>query len=146
MRRVVPAIVALLSLSLSIGAQADHVMVLVASRDSSFDSLSILQIRKTYLGFDVIENNKPVIAAINRSSEREWRLFLQNVIGMSERSYDRRLLTLTLQVGRSRPAEFDELDALLDFVAENPNHIAFVWEEDLEGRDDLEVVRILWHH
>jgi hypothetical protein len=145
MRASLLATLALLVLSVPVGARADHSMVLVTSRNSSFSSLSSLEIRKAYLGFDVVKNGKPVFAVSNRSNERAGSIFLQNVIGMSERSYDRRLLTLTLQSGRSRPVEFDDLDTLLDYVESHPNFITFVWEEDLEGRENLQLIRVLWH-
>lgn len=140
------AVVAVLGLAPPTPSLADHTIVLVTSGDSSFSNLSIQEIRKLYLGFSVAKSGHPIHAVTNRSDERLWDVFLQNVIGMSDRSYSRRLLTLTLQSGRRRPAVFDDLEQLLSYVESNPNSIAFVWLEDAEEHEKLRTVRILWQH
>jgi hypothetical protein len=125
---------------------ADHSMVLVTSSDSPVDSVSPLDIRKLYLGFVVRDRQgNPIRPMTNASDSRLWEIFLQDVMGMSARSYDRRLLTLTLQSGRPRPDVYGSLQSILDSVEQDDNAVAIVWEEDIAKRPGLKVIRVLWH-
>jgi len=126
---------------------ADHKLVLVTREDSPLSNISALDLRKLYLGFVVYSDTGRQIHPIsNHSDARAWEIFLQDVVGMSARTYDRRLLTLTLQTGRHRPQVFNELEYVLDAIAANPLAIAFVWQEDLQHRENIKVIRVLWQH
>ncbi len=125
---------------------ADHSLVLVASADSRLTTMTSLDIRKCYLGFVVRDSKGDQVHPITNGSESHlWEIFLQDVMGMSSRSYSRRLLTLTLQSGRRRPEVFDNLDALLAHLENNANAVSFVWEEDIAGRSDFKILKVLWH-
>ena len=132
-------------LTAPISARADHSLVLIAHIDSPLDDLSSLSIRKLYLGFTVVNDEGDIVHAIVNSSDSSvWEIFLQDVMGMSARSYDRRLLTLTLQSGRSRPEVVNTAEETLDKIDEDKNAVAFVWSEDIEGRNNIKVLRVLW--
>lgn len=104
-----------------------------------------MDIRKVYLGFSVRNPEGQTIRAItNRSSERLWEIFLQDVMGMSARSYDRRLLSLTLQSGRVQPLVLEDLDELIFSIRNDENAIAFAWEEEVMDEPDIKIMRILW--
>lgn len=124
---------------------AQEALVLIAHKDSTLESLESLDIRKLYLGFLVRdEQNQPIHAFLNGSDARLWNVFLQGVMGMSDKSYERRLLTLTLQSGRVRPHVENDPEQLLQTIETLPNSVAFVWRRDLEGHDNLKVLRVLW--
>jgi hypothetical protein len=128
-------------------ARADHVLVLIANADSPIDTVSSMELRKLYLGFPVEDDGgRPIRAITNKSSARSWEIFLQDVMGMSARSYERRLLTLTLQSGRNRPAVYNGLDELLERVESDEQAIAFVWVEDISNRENIKVLRVLWRN
>jgi hypothetical protein len=125
--------------------RAEEALVLIAHKDYALESLGSLDIRKLYLGFVIRdEQNQPIRAFSNGSDARLWNVFLQSVMGMSDKSYERRLLTLTLQSGRVRPHVVTDVQQLLQTVKSEPNAVAFVWQRDLEGHDDLKVLRVLW--
>lgn len=124
---------------------ADHMMVLIVNADSPIDTVSSIELRKLYLGFYVEDDSgRPIRAIANKSNVQLWEIFLQDVMGMSARSYERRLLTLTLQSGRNRPAVHNRLDELLDRVESDEQTIAFVWVEDISDRENIKVLRVLW--
>ena len=145
MRRLVLTFFAL-SIGLAIEqVRAEDSVVLVTSADSSIRDVSSIEVRKLFLGFTVnTGNGKPIHAVTNLSDERLWQVFLQGVMGMSERSYDRRLLTLTLQSGRPRPAVVQDVDAALLAIITDGNAITFAWSYDVDDRDDIRVLRVLW--
>jgi hypothetical protein len=126
-------------------AYADQALVLITSADSPLQSVSSIDLRKLYLGFIVnTETGHQIRPVTNDSDSRAKEVFLQSVVGMSARSYDRRLLTLTLRTGRHRPEVFRETAALLDRIADDAYSIAFVWNEDVAGREDIRILRVLW--
>ncbi|MDH5620446.1 MAG: hypothetical protein OEY74_00045 [Gammaproteobacteria bacterium] len=128
-------------------ARAEHSLVLIASKDSSLQDVNAIDLRKLYLGFTVVKGDgRPIRAISNFSSPDTWEIFLQDVMGMSERSYNRRLLTLTLQSGRARPTVHKNLAQLLDHLKSDHDAISFAWSTDIEDRDDIKVLRVLWHH
>jgi hypothetical protein len=125
--------------------RAEESLVLIAHKDSDLQNLGSVDIRKLYLGFIVRnEEEQPIRAVANGSDAHLWNVFLQGVMGMSDRSYERRLLTLTLQSGRVRPRVITDLTQLLQTIETEPNAVAFVWQRDLEGHDNLKVLRVLW--
>jgi hypothetical protein len=127
-------------------ARADHSMVLISNADSPIVSISPLDLRKLYLGFVVTAGDKTQVKPIlYASDELLQEIFLQNVMGMSARSYDRRLLTLTLQSGRPRPQVFEDLESVLQRIDSDPQTIVFVWEEDIENLPNIKILRVLWH-
>ncbi|MGB5719088.1 MAG: hypothetical protein WBM34_00215 [Woeseiaceae bacterium] len=141
------AIIALIlgSLAAPASLHADHSMVLIVNAESSIDHIKPVDLRKVYLGFTVTKDGGRVIRAVtNRSNTRLWEIFLQDVMGMSERSYDRRLLSLTLQSGRLRPAVFYDLDQVIDILKSDKDTLAFAWQEDVKDNEDIRIVRVLW--
>jgi hypothetical protein len=98
-----------------------------------------------YLGFvvttDTGQNIRPLI---NASDPQAVEIFLQDVMGMSRRSYNRRLLALTLQTGRPRPDVHSDLDSVLEKIGNDRLAIAFAWQDDIQDLDTVKVLRILW--
>ena len=138
-------VLALVLLVVPPAARADHALVLIASADSPLKTVSSLDLRKLYLGFVVnSETGQQIHAITNNSDSRVKEIFLQNVVVMSARSYDRRLLTLTLQTGRHRPEIYTDPCDVLNRVASNSLTISFVWKEDADSRDDIKILRVLW--
>lgn len=122
----------------------DHAVVLVTSSDGGIQELSALDIRKAYLGVNVIVNNRSVRAIRLLSDERLNQIFMQSVIAMSERSYERRLLSLTLRFGRPRPEQVDSPEQLRQVLNGSANSIGYMWREDAEREPGLRIVRVLW--
>lgn len=146
MKRAPKHVLVLLACVLSWGyAAADHAVVLVTRADSPIESIDILDVRKIYLGFSVrTANNLPIRAATNSSGRTIYEIFLQDVIAMSGRTYERRLLTLTLQSGRPRPAVYRNHGELIDALYEDETLVSFMWQEEAEEDSNLKILRALW--
>jgi hypothetical protein len=145
-RSLLHALLVLALLGAPPSVRADHSLVLIASANSPVNEISPLDLRKVYLGFSVEAGNEMEVRALsNTSDEALQEFFLQHVMGMSARSYNRRLLTLTLQSGRPRPEVYDNIDELLDRIDRDVLSITFAWEEDIADRDDVKILRVLWH-
>ena len=125
-------------------ALARHQVVLVASADSPVHELSSLQVRKIFLGFNVKYDGKFIKGLRNTADSDLNKIFLQNVVAMSEKAYARRQLSLTLRQGIPRVSEYTDIEKLLKVLSKNPYGISYMWDEDAVDNPDLKVIRVLW--
>ena len=123
---------------------ADVAVVLVTYKDSPIQSISSLDIRKVYLGISVTIDCSTIRALRRRDDERLNQIFLQTVLAMSERSYERRLVSLMLKFGTPRPAEVDGSDELLEALVTIPSSITYMWKSDAEADSRARIIGVLW--
>jgi hypothetical protein len=64
---------------------------------------------------------------------------------MTDMTYDRRLLRLALQGGRSLPPVFVDKVSLINAVAADPTAVSFAWAKDVQHDKRIKVLRVLWH-
>jgi hypothetical protein len=133
------------ALTLAAHASAEDVaVVLVAGKDSPIEIISSLEIRKIYFGISVSVKGQAIRALRRRDDERLNQIFLQSVIAMSKRSYERRLLSLTLKFGTPRPVEVKSRGEVLKLLAENPSTITYMWKSEAEADPRVRIIRVLW--
>jgi hypothetical protein len=125
-------------------SRAADAVVLVTGKDSTIESISSLDIRKIYLGISVSHDGNVIRALRRRDDERLNQIFLQSVIAMSHRSYERRLLSLVLKFGTPRPVEVDDRDELLELLASHSSSIAYMWKSEAESNSSVKIIRVLW--
>ena len=125
-------------------ADAEQQVVLVAASNSPLHDLESLELRKIYLGFIVKQDGKIVKGLRNTIDKNLNSIFLQTIVAMSEKSYTRRLLLLTLRQGIPRPKEYDEIDDLLKALSTNPASITYMWKEDAVQSPDIKILKVLW--
>ena len=141
-RQLILVIVSTLAMQ-SVWAE-DRAVVLVAAVDSPLQSLSMLTIRKVYLGIPVVQGGEYIRAVRRRDDARLNEIFMQVVVAMSDRSYERRLLSLTLKFAAPRPIEVDSLDALTDIITADAARIGYMWEHEAKADARLKILRVLW--
>jgi hypothetical protein len=125
-------------------ARADSVVLVVSAR-SPIQELESGELRKLFMGFRVVSDGAPLRAARNRSDPRLDKIFLQNVVSLSELVYERQLLARRLREASAPPAEFSSNDKLLDAVAHDPRTVSYAWATATAKRSDVRVLRVLWH-
>jgi len=134
-----------LAMMLSVTASwASDALVLVTSSDSPITDISSLDIRKTYLGISVTIAGSTVRPVRQQDDSRLNLIFLQSVIAMSQRSYERRLLSMMLKYGTPRPTEVDDREALIEMLERNPHAIGYMWESDARSDSRVRKVKVLW--
>jgi len=140
-----PQILLLVTMLLSAESSwADREVVLVTSRDSAVESLSTLDIRKAYLGIAVLVGGEPVRAIRRRDDKQLNEIFLQSVMAMSLKSYERRILSLALKYGTPRPDQVDDAAALVGLLESSSRGIGYMWRTDAEGEDRVRIIGVLW--
>lgn len=144
MKRVQWLLAAVLALAAAAPARADSV-VLIVSAHSPVRELGSSELRKLFMGFRVVNAGTELRAARNRSDSRLEKIFLQNVVALSQPMYERQLLARQLREAGAVPADFVNDDELLDEVARDPRTVSYAWASEAAKRSDVRVVRVLWH-
>ena len=142
MRRLVTAILAL-AIAVPLAA-ADREVVLVVNADGPVLQLGPIEIRKVFLGLPVLRGTRTLHPIRNSSDEQLDQIFLQDIVAMSQSTYDRRVLTLVLQQGRPRPLELRSREKVLAALAADRYAVSFMWLRDAAGVPGVRIVRVLW--
>lgn len=123
---------------------ADRRMVLVAADSFPAESLPVRELRKAYLGLPVEHAGTAVEPLRNASDPLLYDVFLQKVVFMSRRSYERELLSRVFRLGGTRPAELTAIEEVVAALHANPGAVTFMWEDIAAGLDNVRVVQTLW--
>ena len=136
---------ALVSAALTMPALADETLVLIVSAESKVEQLDSLEVRKLFLGMTVVHNGDRLRPLLNEAEPRLKDVFLQNVVSMTDMTYDRRILRLALQGGRSLPAVYADKAMLINTIAADPTAVSFAWARDVQHDKRIKILRVLWH-
>ena len=132
-----------MSLLLSVSVFSKE-LVLVASTTASYEPLSPFEVRKIFLGYPITRANNQLIAIRNKSDEESYQIFLQKVIHLSARNYERRLMSKTFRTGTPTVLEADTLPALKNKLFNNEFNVSVMWLEDVDSDSNLRVIQRLW--
>jgi hypothetical protein len=125
-------------------ASAERMVMLVTNDSCEMDSISMLDVRKAYLGITVRFEATPVRAFRLNNDHQLSQIFYQTVVAMSEKSYERRLLSMLLKFGTPRPREFDDVASLIAALGRADCPIAYMWSDDVESASGVRNIRLLW--
>jgi len=125
-------------------AAAEEQLVLVTADSCPADGISMLDIRKAYLGIGVELQDRQIRAYRLIRNERIERIFFQNVVAMSQITYERRMLSLMLKYGTPRPREFTTTDTLAEALQQGDCGIGYMWREQAFSYPGLKVIMVLW--
>lgn len=136
---LVPVLMLFLTVS-----RADDAVVLVTGSEGPLSDISSLDTRKAYLGIAVPVGDNTLRPFRRGKDERLNLIFLQSVIAMSRRSYERRLLSMMLKFGTPRPVEVDSHEELVERLSKNRYGIAYMWKADADADARVKIIRVLW--
>jgi hypothetical protein len=122
----------------------NQALVLVAASDSQIEKLQPRLFRKLFLDVPVTSNNQPLIPLINTSDDLLYEIFLQKVVYMSERHYERMLISRTFRTGRPRPARFSDNSELVKALNSTPGSVSVMWRKIAEEEKAVRIVQTLW--
>ncbi len=119
-------------------------LVLIVGASSGIQELDSSVVRKLFLGLTVTEGGIRPRAALNAANAQVKELFLQNIVSMSDSTYDRYLLRSLLQ-GRTQPQTYSNEKDLIDAVAADPTLVSYVWASEVAHDPRIRILRVLWH-
>jgi hypothetical protein len=125
-------------------AAAERTAVLITNEQCPVSDLSKLQIRKAYLGILVTAGDYEIRPLRLTADEDLNRVFLQNIVAMSEKSYQRRALSLAVKFGTPRPDEFSSLEQAVEAMRKTTCSVIFLWASTAAAIDESKVVTVLW--
>lgn len=133
-----------LCLFLPVEAWADRAVMLVTGESCPVERIDNLDVRKVYLGIDVTIDGNHIRPLRLTGDERLDNVFFQSIVAMSRKSYERRVLSLAVKFGTPRPAEYRDLDAVLNTVRLVECGVTYIWDTDVIGQPGIKVLRLLW--
>lgn len=144
-RKFTATAVLLTLLAAAVPAFAEEQLVLVVSASSKVQQLDSLELRKLFLGLTVTYDGSRLRPVLNETDARVKEIFLQNIISMSDITYDRRLLRLALIQGQTQPAVYKNIGQLIEAVAADPSAVSYAWAKDVAHDARIRILRVLWY-
>jgi hypothetical protein len=143
--RMAAAVFLVLLLSAAGPTLAGEELVLIVSARSDIDQLDSTLIRKLFLGLTVNQHGGRLRPLLNESDPQVKELFLQNIVSMSDSTYDRYVLRLALLQGETQPGIYKYASQLINVVASDPLAVSYVWARNIAHDPRVRVLRVVWH-
>jgi hypothetical protein len=124
---------------------AGEQLVLIVSAGSKIEQLDSLELRKLFLGLTVTHDGNRLRPVLNEADGRVKEIFLQNIVSMSDITYDRRLLRLSLIQGQTQPTAYKNIALLINSVAADPSAVSYAWAKDVAHEPRIRILRVLWY-
>ena len=125
-------------------AAAERVVVLVTNESCPLSELSNLEIRKAYLGVSVSVDGFSIRPLRLVADPELNQIFFQAIVAMSEKSFERRALSLAIRFGTPRPEEFTTLDEAFDALRRTTCGVLFLWGQDASTVEGNKTIKVLW--
>lgn len=128
-------------------AYAEHKsLVLVCGAHSDIQRLTTLEVRKLFLGHPIIniKDGQRLAPFRNISDPLLQEVFLQKIMFISERSYERKMLSKALHFGGVKPRVFQKLSSLIKALNNDPHSVSYMWESEVVNNPNIKVVTRLW--
>jgi hypothetical protein len=126
-------------------AWAAEQLVLIVSADSKVEQLDSLEVRKLFLGLTVTYNGDRLRPVLDETDARVKEIFLQNIVSMSDTTYDRSVLRLALIQGQIKPIAYKDIAQLLTAVESDPTAVSYAWAKDVVHDSRIKILRVLWY-
>jgi len=143
--KIAAAAVLLTLLAASGTASAADQLVLIVSADSKVEQLDSLEVRKLFLGLTVVHNDDRLRPVLDEADPRVKEIFLQNIVSMSDSTYDRSVLRLALIQGQIKPIAYKDIDLLIKAVIADPTAVSYTWAKDVAHDSRIKILRVLWY-
>lgn len=119
-------------------------LLLVCYSESTTPALSHKEVRKLFLGVPTINDGVRLRPLRNASDPVITEVFLQNVIFMSKRNYERQLVSRVFRLGGERPPVFTDISELIDELRQSQEALSYMWADQLTNADGLKSIGVLW--
>ena len=121
----------------------DTSVVLVSVEGSSVKQSEILEIRRIYLGLPSSDNLISK-AVHNVSDQGIYKLFIKNVMHMTEDSYQRKIVKRIFRQGSKKIVEINDTDDLVQYLTNNPQNVSYMKKETALKTKGIKIVQVLW--
>lgn len=119
-------------------------LVLVSSAATPVALLTPAEARKLFLGRPLVKNGVRLEALRNTSDVLLQEVFLQKVVFLSERAYERQLLSTAFREGGERPVAYANPKQLLAALQTRPGALTYMWESTARHTPGIKIIGELW--
>jgi hypothetical protein len=144
-KHIAATVVLVLLLGAATRAFAAEEVVLIVGARSNIEQLDSPLVRRLFLGLTVTLNGSRLHPLLNEADAKIKDLFLQNIVSMSDSTYDRYVLRLSLLQGRTQPMVYRSESELIDAVAADPTAVGYAWLKDVAHDARIRILRVVWH-
>jgi len=120
-----------------------HVVLISASKQH-IPEFTRKELRLLYLGYAIIKNQQKYEPLINASQKQIYNSFLQKIMYMSKKNYERQMMSRIFRQGGERPEIFNSRSDLISNLSIKKNRITFVTLEFARDNKNIQVVQQLW--
>ena len=118
--------------------------VLVVWESSQVQKTSVLEIRRIYLGLPSSKESLIKKPIINSSNLATYKMFLKNIMHMTEKGYQRKIVKRIFRQGGEKVKEVNNITELIEYLKNNLNDISFMDKETAKKTKGLKVLQVLW--
>jgi len=124
---------------------ADHArLLLVTGSKNHINPLDKNELRRLFLGMPVYRSGEMLKPLLNKTDERCYQIFLQSVIGMSQKRYERTLVLGIYRQGYRSPPVYTKLEELQAELNRNPDGVSFIYDQGQFKDVPFYVVQEIW--
>lgn len=123
---------------------SDVTGVLVTAENSQLNKLSIIEVRKLYLGQAASKISGIKQPVINECDKQVYQAFMNKIMRMTEKSYNRKRIKRIFRQGSDKIVTINNDEELIKFIIDNPNNVTFMSMENAKNVKGIKVVQPLW--
>lgn len=125
-------------------ANASEGGVLVAAQDSPVQKMSIIEIRRVYLGLESSVDSGIKQPVMNLSDPVLYKAFLKNVMHMTESGFRRKIVKRIFRQGGEKVIQIKSHSELVEYLQNNKNDVSFMDLKTAQQNRGIKVVQVLW--
>ena len=134
----------LLLLPQAVGSKSTVGVVLVTSSTTEIEQLDKNSLRKLFLGIPLKARQLTFEPVINQSDPDIYQGFLQHVMFMSDRKYERMTVSRVFRQGGTLPSTMNDIGDLVKHLSLSDNRISYMRHQDASQYAQLRIVQPLW--
>jgi hypothetical protein len=123
---------------------ADEQPVLIVNCTSKIEQVDSLGVRKISLGLTMTHSGERLWPVLNEADVRAKKVFLQNVVSISDITDDRRLLRLALQQGQTQLVAHKNIASFSKDFPTDPIAGSYTRVTNVENNLDVKILRVIW--
>lgn len=130
--------------ALAQSAQPERALVLVASAESPLEAPENARLRDAWLGQPVEINGLRLKPMRNLAQPQAEEVFLQKVMFMARRRYERNVVLQVFSFGGTMPRSLETREQLEEKLREDPAAVTYMWANAAKDIPGIKILGELW--
>ncbi|TNF38792.1 MAG: hypothetical protein EP315_00690, partial [Gammaproteobacteria bacterium] len=118
----------------------DNSVVLIASKNTEITEITIIDLRRIYLGITPHKARRVNEPILNLSNEQIHHDFLKNIMRMTDDGYRRKIIKRVFRRGSATIKEAHTTEEIMSHLNENKNNISFIRAGDISDKAEVRII------